>query len=247
MAKSYLNLETAIGSQKSAQALGAPDKIQKCLITTEVTTTFCISSCTPISYTAFLRPTAVSRLKVSQVFGDARIWECSLKTFNRLFDERYRSGKGLAHVVQEGRLQEFGLLEDQICFADALIEAYVTTGLSIYRDRAEQIVRDLVDQLEDKQGGGFLIVLRMPHHHGLLKFPYKDVKVNASLALVFSDLFYVIQKAEYHDLAKLVLQFAVGRTGPLPVGSAGLAINRFLRYPVHIVVVGARHDPMAKI
>jgi len=57
-----LNLETAVGSQKSAQALGAPGKIQKCLITTEVTTTFCISPCTPISYTSFLRPTAVSRL-----------------------------------------------------------------------------------------------------------------------------------------------------------------------------------------
>ncbi len=30
-----LTLETAVGSQKSAQALGAPDKIQICLITTK--------------------------------------------------------------------------------------------------------------------------------------------------------------------------------------------------------------------
>jgi len=56
-------LETAVGSQKSAQALGAPGTIKKCLITTEVTTTFFIPPCTPISYTAFfLRPTAVSRM-----------------------------------------------------------------------------------------------------------------------------------------------------------------------------------------
>ena len=59
-----LNLETAVGSQKSAQPLGAPGKIQKCLITTKVTTTFCISPCTPIACTAFLCPTAVSRLKI---------------------------------------------------------------------------------------------------------------------------------------------------------------------------------------
>ena len=59
-AVSRLNLETAVGSQKSAQALDAPGKIKKCLITSEVTTTFFISSCTPISYTTFLRPTAVS-------------------------------------------------------------------------------------------------------------------------------------------------------------------------------------------
>ncbi len=62
-----LNLETAVGSQKSAQALGAPGKIKKCLITTEVTTTFFISPGTPISYTAFLRPTAVSRLNHSSL------------------------------------------------------------------------------------------------------------------------------------------------------------------------------------
>jgi len=59
------NLETAVGSQKSAQALGAPGKIKKCLITTKVTATFFISPCTPIAYTAFLRPTAVSRFKRS--------------------------------------------------------------------------------------------------------------------------------------------------------------------------------------
>ncbi len=90
-------------------------------------------------------------------------------------------------MIQEGRLQEFELLEDQMWFADALLEAYVTTSLSIYRDRAEQIVRDLVDQLEDKQGGGFFDRPSNATSHGLLKFPYKDVKVNASRALVFSD------------------------------------------------------------
>jgi uncharacterized protein YyaL (SSP411 family) len=197
-------------------------------------------------YTGWNGLMAKSYLKASQVFGDARIREFALKTLNRLFDERYRSGKGLAHVIQDGRLQEFGLLEDQVWFVDALVEAYITTGLSIYRDRAEQIVHDLLDQLEDKQGGGFFDRPSNATSHGLLKFPYKDVKVNVSLAILFSDLFYVTQKVEYRDLAKQVLQFVVGRSGPLPVGSAGLAINRFLRYPVHIVVVGAKQDPTAK-
>jgi hypothetical protein len=59
------NLETAVGSQKSAQALGAPRKIIKCLITYKVTTNFFISPCTPIPYASFLRPTAVSRFNQS--------------------------------------------------------------------------------------------------------------------------------------------------------------------------------------
>ncbi len=59
--------QTSTPSQRSLiwdRLLGAPGKIQKCLLTTEVTTTFCISPCTPISCTSFLRPTAVSRIKV---------------------------------------------------------------------------------------------------------------------------------------------------------------------------------------
>ena len=55
-------LETAVGSQKSTQALGALTKIKKCLITNKVTTNFFISPCTPIPYASFLRPTAVSRI-----------------------------------------------------------------------------------------------------------------------------------------------------------------------------------------
>jgi len=55
------NLESAVGSQKSTQALGVPAKIKKCRITTEVTTNVFISPGTPISCTFVLRPTAVSR------------------------------------------------------------------------------------------------------------------------------------------------------------------------------------------
>jgi len=56
-----ITLETAVGSQRSVHALGAPGKIQKCLITIKVTTTFFVSRCTPISYGSFWRPTALSR------------------------------------------------------------------------------------------------------------------------------------------------------------------------------------------
>ncbi len=60
------NLETAVGwgglpSRKSAQAIDAPRKCEKALITNKVTTSFSNCLCTPISYTSFSRPTAVSR------------------------------------------------------------------------------------------------------------------------------------------------------------------------------------------
>ena len=198
-------------------------------------------------YTGWNGLMATSYLKVSHVFGNPQLREFALKTLNRLFDERYRSGKGMAHVLREGRLQEFGLLEDQVWFAEALVEGYMTTGLSVYRDRAEHIVHDVVDQLEDIQGGGFFDRPPDSFSHGLLKFPYKDVNVNASLARLVSDLFHCTQNTVYRDLAKQVLQFVTGRIGPLPAGNVGLALNRYLRYPVHIVVVGGKQDPAATI
>ncbi len=58
-----LNLETSVGSRKSTQAIGAPGKSEKTLITNEVTTRFSDSPCTPMAHASFSRPTEVSRLK----------------------------------------------------------------------------------------------------------------------------------------------------------------------------------------
>jgi hypothetical protein len=59
---SLLNLETAVESRKYRQALGAPRKTEKLLITNKVTTNFSVSLCTPVSYLSFSYLTAVSRL-----------------------------------------------------------------------------------------------------------------------------------------------------------------------------------------
>ena len=84
LAAELFNLETAVGSRKaveysghklhflhpwrsSTQALGAPGKSEKPLITNKVTTSFSDLPCTPIAYASFSRLTAVSRFN----HGDA--------------------------------------------------------------------------------------------------------------------------------------------------------------------------------
>jgi hypothetical protein len=62
-------LKTAVGSRKSAQALDAPGKFQKALITNKVTTRFSNSPRTSISCTSFSRPTAVSRIQECTLVG----------------------------------------------------------------------------------------------------------------------------------------------------------------------------------
>lgn len=189
---------------------------------------------------------AASYLKVAQAMGHSHAREFALKTLRRLYKERYQPGRGLAHLVQKGHPREFGLLADQVFFTGALIEAFVTTGVLRYLEQAEVIMADAISLLEDTQGGGFFDRVPGTSALGLLKFPHKDLAVNAALSIVFSDLFYLTGKSLYREKAQNVLQFLVGRTSPLPIAQIGRAINRFLHYPVHIVVIGEQSKAEAQ-
>ncbi len=183
---------------------------------------------------------ATAYLKVDQAIGNSQAREFALKTLQRLYKERYQPGRGLAHLAQKGHPQGFGLLADQVFFAEALLEAFLTTGASLYLEQAKTVVDDAVHLLEDPQAWGFFDRMSGEGSLGLLKFPHKDLEVNAALSMVFSDLFYLTRNMLYRDKARNVLQFLVGRAGPLPIAQTGRAINRFLQYPVHIVVVGEK-------
>ena len=183
-----------------------------------------------------------SCLKLYQVLGDKEILGLALKILNHLYRQRYEQGKGIAHRVVDGQPHEFGLLGDQVLFAGALLEASLTTGDRSYIEKAERLVKDLVMSLEDKQGGG---IYDRPAHapaEGLLKFPHKSLKENLRAAKLLSDLYYVTENRFYRDVAERILQYVLGASDALPLGVLGMAIDRFLRYPIHIVVVGSRED-----
>ncbi len=180
---------------------------------------------------------AKALLKVSQALGSDQPRAFALTTLRRLYNERYQPGRGLAHFLRNGQARQFGLLADQVFFADALLEAFVTTGASLYLEQAETVVADCIRLLEDDQGGGYFDRVPASSSLGLLKFPYKDLRVNAALSVVLSDLFYLTRNPLYHDKARMLLQFIAGAV-PLPVAQTGLALNRFLHDPVYLVVVG---------
>ena len=184
-------------------------------------------------------------LRVSQVLGHTQTREFALNTLDRLYKERYQPGRGLAHLLHEGHPREFGLLADQVFFADALIEAFLTTGSSHYLAQAETITDDVIRLFEDGQGGGYFDRTPSVSSLGLLKFPHKDLPVNAALSLVFSDLFYLTQDARYRERAETILRMIV-EAGSMPVAQTGRALHRFLYYPVHIVVVGEKSEAVAR-
>ncbi len=180
---------------------------------------------------------AKALLKVAQAMGNDQAREFALTTLQRLYHERYQPGRGLAHFLRDGHARQFGLLADQVFFADALLEAFLTTGAPRYLAQAETIIADAIRLLEDDQGGGYVDRPPTAPSLGLLKFPHKDLRVNAALSMVLTDMLYLTGNPLYRDRARNLLQFITGNM-PLPVAQTGRAIHRFLHYPVHMVVVG---------
>ena len=181
----------------------------------------------------------VSYLRAFQVLGYRELRDRALKTLNHLYKERYKAGLGMAHAVREGEPQGFGLLADQVFFAGALLEAFLTTGDRVYLERAELLVADLL-QLEDPRRGGFFDRPQSSSGQGLLRFPYKPIRENLEASIVLSNLFYLTMNGVYRDHAELTLRFALNLGEPLPVALLGSAVDRFLTYPVHVVVVGSK-------
>ena len=197
-------------------------------------------------YTGWNGIMVTSYLKAYQVLGDRHVREFALKTLNRLHRERYREGRGMAHVMVKGQLQGFGWLADQVFFAMALMEAAVTTDEQAYLHKAELLAADLVRNLEDSKGGGFYDRIPSGSDQGLLKFPQKPLEENVHTARLFCDLFYLTGKPAYRDLAERTLQFVLGTSAPHPVALTAAVVMRFLSYPVHIVVVGSKGSETAQ-
>ena len=181
---------------------------------------------------------ASSYLKVFHVSGQESLKNIALRTLNRVWTEGFSPGKGLAHVMDQGQTIGFGWLEDQVNVARASIEAFMTTNEPTYLKRAEQLADYLEKNSWDRRGGGFFDRPAHPSDRGLLKFPSKPLESNIQTALLFCDLYYLTLNPAYRDRAKGTIQYVLESSGPLPIALTGLVVDRFHRYPVHIVVIG---------
>lgn len=197
-------------------------------------------------YTHWNGQMIIAYLRASHVLGNERFRAVALNTLNRLYDERYKAGLGMAHVVADGSPREFGFLADQVWFAKALIEALYASGDHMYLNRAESVATDCVQQLEDPRAGGFFDRPKRSGDQGLLRLPHKPVEDNLHASMLFNDLFYLTEKSHYRETAERTLRFVLAVAEPLPVALAALAVNRSLSYPVHMVVVGSRTSQISK-
>lgn len=195
-------------------------------------------------YTAANGLMAGSYLQAAEVLERDDLREIALRVLERLYRDRYLPGRGMSHMGPHGRPDDLVFLDAQVYFARALVQAFLTTGDRLHLTRAQALAADLVAQLGDRAGGFF----DRPHNasEGLLRFPRKPLADNLRAAMLFSDLFYLTGHQPYRDEAERTLKLVLGARDALPIAQAGLAVDRFVRYPLHIVVVGRRDHRLAR-
>jgi uncharacterized protein YyaL (SSP411 family) len=192
-----------------------------------------------------------SYLKAWAVLGDERYRAFALKTLARLLTTCSSPDTGMAHYYDGKQPQVFGLLADQVYMARALLDAYVTSGERSYLSTAEGLMSIARRCLFDETGGGFWDIASSAgggpapggddKSIGNLAFRRKSLEHNAVAADNLMRLWFITGNPEYRELQRrTLLAFSENYEDLGFLASAYvLAVDRFLTYPVQIVLVGA--------
>ena len=181
-------------------------------------------------------------LRLYNVMGDRHARDFAFRTLDRLLAENMHDGR-MCHYF-DGRPRVPGILSDQVQFAQALVDAYQSSGQRRYLAEAEKLVDFMVKELRDVMDGGFYFQPFDPRARGELVDRHKPFDENIAAARLLSQMYYLIGRQDYRDLAARTLkavaypQLADNITGV----SFGRALDLFVSRPLHIVVVGDRDN-----
>jgi hypothetical protein len=178
--------------------------------------------------------------------------ESALKALEFLWRNCHQEGQGMYHYydwkgegVEEGEPQIPGLLSDQVWMAQALLDAYEYTGEGKYLLQAEELMREVYTHWGDDEGG-FFDRVDVPNALGKLQERRKSIEENALAAEVAIRLYHLTGDEEHQRRAASALEaFVAEYQGYRYFGARyALAVNRFLRPPLSVVVVGSAEEPL---
>ncbi len=178
-------------------------------------------------------------LTAGAILGERSWRDFALKSLNFL-EAHCRAPEGGMYHYWDGEPHVPGLLSDQVYMAGALLDAYQVEREPVHLARAEELARYMKEALFDERGGGFADRLVSSEEPGYLKEGRKPLPLNADAANVLLNLYYLTGEESYRELAeKTLLPFRESYAAHSVMGvSYGLAVERFLRPPLELVVVG---------
>ena len=199
-----------------------------------------------VDKTAYTERNAVAAsayLLAGAVLDEPRYADLAIRALEFIWQHNYREGRGMHHYFdQQPRLP--GLLADQAGMALAWLDAFEHFGREIYIQRAETLLRFADNALLDADGRYFDTVAA-PEAVGRLRRREKPFCENVALAEVQLRLHRLTGQERYRQAAQRTLEALAPLAPELGIEAArfALTVDRFLRRPLLITVVGESEDP----
>ena len=186
---------------------------------------------------------ASAYMLASAVLDDPRYADLAVRALDFLWQQMYREGLGMHHYF-DGQPQVPGLLADQVTMATAWLDAYEHFGRETYLKRAQTLLRFAQNALGDEDGLYF-DTLGMPEAVGRLRRRDKPFCENVLAAEANLRVYRLTGHQEYHEAARKTLEALRPHYPEMGLEAArfALAVDRFLRRPLLITVVGENEDP----
>jgi uncharacterized protein YyaL (SSP411 family) len=186
---------------------------------------------------------ASAYMLASAVLNEPRYADLAIRGLEFIWQKSYQEGLGMYHYFEiQPHLP--GLLADQVSMAQTWLDAYEHFGREVYLQRAGTLLRFADHALRDGDGRYFDTV-PAPEAVGRLRRREKPFCENVAAAEAHLRLYRLTGRQEYQQSAQQTLEALVPYYADLGIEAASfaLAVDRFLRRPLLVTVVGENEDP----
>ncbi len=209
----------------------------------------------PTLYVSWNAMFASAYLDAARVLGRDECRAFALKTLDRILAEAWDPERGFAHrfgaQASAGWLP--GSLDDQVCTALAMLDAFEVTLSAKYFEIAEKTLQILLEKYADSGSGGFFDRATDAPALGGLDVPRKPIQdsptpgSNSLAAIALDRMYGFTGEAKYQKAARQTLEAFAGIAGQfgLFAASYGLAAVLHARHTLQVVVTGEAEDPLA--
>jgi hypothetical protein len=185
---------------------------------------------------------ASAYLLASAVLNEPRYADLAVRALEFVWQKSYQQGLGMYHHF-DNRPNLPGLLADQVSMAQAWLDAYEHFGREVYLQRAQTLMRFADNALRDVDGCYF-DTAAAPEAVGRLRDRDRPFCENVSAAEAHLRLYRLTGEKEHNVAAQETLEALLPAYGQLGFEAAryALAVDRFLRRPLLVTVVGENED-----
>jgi uncharacterized protein YyaL (SSP411 family) len=181
----------------------------------------------------------------------------ALQSLDRVLAEAWNPSLGLAHVVAYGEgvssALVAGVLDDYVLLGHAALDAWATTGELRYFNAATALAQFALDHFYDVEGGGFFDTQRAAEGErrlgalGTRRKPLQDSPTpagNPMAAILLMRLSELNGRLDYAEKAQETMETFAGVAEHFGLYAAtyALALQRIVREPIQVCIVGDRAD-----